>query len=303
MKLYDRKEDFRDAVIAASSFYHVNPAIVEKDYFVTIVLEKLKDKIPGILFKGGTSLSKCHKIINRFSEDIDLTLDLSHFTQGNKRNANKAVVSVCDELGFEIDNREAVEFHSHGNYNCYMIHYPITFDETGIKPYIKLEMTFIQKAYPDECKPVCSMIGEFLLSQGHNDAVVDYELAPYEIKVQALERTFIDKVFALCDYYLSNEVLRQSRHIYDIYKLMTLVDWKNQRELICQVRNDRKPNRKCLSAQDGVSVSAVLAQIIDSSFYKKDYEEVTASLLSENVDYETAIQSVSRIIESKVFEE
>lgn len=303
MKLYDRKEDFRDAVIAASSFYHISPAIVEKDYFVTIVLEKLKDKIPGILFKGGTSLSKCHKIINRFSEDIDLTLDLSHFTQGNKRNANKAVVSVCDELGFEIDNREAVEFHSHGNYNCYMIHYPITFDETGIKPYIKLEMTFIQKAYPDECKPVCSMIGEFLLSQGHNDAVVDYELAPYEIKVQALERTFIDKVFALCDYYLSNEVLRQSRHIYDIYKLMTLVDWKNQRELICQVRNDRKPNRKCLSAQDGVSVSAVLAQIIDSSFYKKDYEEVTASLLSENVDYETAIQSVSRIIESKVFEE
>lgn len=303
MKLYDRKEDFRDAVIAASSFYHVSPAIVEKDYFVTIVLEKLKDKIPGILFKGGTSLSKCHKIINRFSEDIDLTLDLSHFTQGNKRNANKAVVSVCDELGFEIDNREAVEFHSHGNYNCYMIHYPITFDETGIKPYIKLEMTFIQKAYPDECKPVCSIIGEFLLSQGHNDAVVDYELVPYEIKVQALERTFIDKVFALCDYYLSNEVLRQSRHIYDIYKLMTLVDWKNQRELICQVRNDRKPNRKCLSAQDGVSVSAVLAQIIDSSFYKKDYEEVTASLLSENVDYETAIQSVSRIIESKVFEE
>ena len=303
MKLYDRKEDFRDAVIAASSFYHVSPAIVEKDYFVTIVLEKLKDKIPGILFKGGTSLLKCHKIINRFSEDIDLTLDLSHFTQGNKRNANKAVVTVCDDLGFEIDNREAVEFHSHGNYNCYMIHYPITFDETGIKPYIKLEMTFIQKAYPDECKPVCSMIGEFLLSQGHNDAVVDYELAPYEIKVQALERTFIDKVFALCDYYLSNEVLRQSRHIYDIYKLMTLVDWKNQRELICQVRNDRKSNGKCLSAQDGVSVSAVLAQIIDSSFYKKDYEEVTASLLSENVDYETAIQSVSRIIESKVFEE
>ena len=128
-------------------------------------------------------------------------------------------------------------------------------------------------------------------------------VTPYEIKVQALERTFIDKVFALCDYYLSNEVLRQSRHIYDIYKLMTLVDWKNQRELICQVRNDRKPNRKCLSAQDGVSVSTVLAQIIDSSFYKKDYEEVTASLLSENVDYETAIQSVSRIIESKVFEE
>lgn len=56
----------------------MNPAIVEKDFWVCIVLDHLfhnckwKD---DFAFKGGTSLSKAYKLIKRFSEDIDLILD------------------------------------------------------------------------------------------------------------------------------------------------------------------------------------------------------------------------------------
>ena len=165
MELYKKQEDFRDAIAAAANYFHVSPAIIEKDYFVTLVLAQLKERIPGILFKGGTSLSKCYGIINRFSEDIDLTLDAAHFTQGNKRNANRMIIRVCDCLGFEIENREQAEQHVHGNYNCYLIRYPVSFEESGIKPFIQLEMTFIQKAYPDEAKPVASMLGSFFIVQ------------------------------------------------------------------------------------------------------------------------------------------
>ena len=49
----------------------------QKDYYVTVLLKLLAEKIPFIVFKGGTSLSKCHKVIRRFSEDIDLTIDVS----------------------------------------------------------------------------------------------------------------------------------------------------------------------------------------------------------------------------------
>lgn len=38
----------------------------------------------NIVFKGGTSLSKCHKAINRFSEDIDITIDTA-ISQGQKK--------------------------------------------------------------------------------------------------------------------------------------------------------------------------------------------------------------------------
>lgn len=54
-------------------------AIVEKDFWVCFTLDHLfhhsrwKDSIS---FKGGTSLSKAFRLINRFSEDIDIILDL-----------------------------------------------------------------------------------------------------------------------------------------------------------------------------------------------------------------------------------
>lgn len=302
MELFRSEQEFHDAIIATADYYKVSPAIVEKDYFVTVVLERLKEKIPGILFKGGTSLSKCFKIVERFSEDIDLTLDTTHFTQGNKRNANKAIIAVCDELGFAIENREQVEMHSHGNYNCYNIEYPISFNDFGVKPFIKLELVFIQKAYPDTIRPVCSMIGEYLADIGQIDALSLFDLVPFDIKVQSLERTLVDKVFALCDYYLRDEVTRQSRHIYDIWKLMTEVDWKNQKELIEDVRRDRSSNKICLSAQPGVLVSDILIEIIEKDYFKKDYEEVTGSLLIKKVSYEEAIVAVKKIAEERIFE-
>lgn len=54
------------------------PAVVEKDFWVTWVLNQLFQE-PNIsrvlMFKGGTSLSKVYNLIERFSEDIDLVLD------------------------------------------------------------------------------------------------------------------------------------------------------------------------------------------------------------------------------------
>ena len=56
----------------------VQPAIVEKDFWVCWTLKRvfaLPDSMAGLIFKGGTSLSKAYGAIARFSEDIDLSLD------------------------------------------------------------------------------------------------------------------------------------------------------------------------------------------------------------------------------------
>ena len=105
MELHKNSEMFSDAIIAASEYFNVAPALIEKDSYVTLILKRLNQEIPGLLFKGGTSLSKCYKLIDRFSEDIDLTLDVSHFTQSQKRNANKTVIKLCEELSFTIENK------------------------------------------------------------------------------------------------------------------------------------------------------------------------------------------------------
>ena len=71
--LHSDREQFRDAIDLAYEQTGVMVQAIEKDYYVTMLLRLLAQKMPYIVFKGGTSLSKCHKVIRRFSEDIDIT--------------------------------------------------------------------------------------------------------------------------------------------------------------------------------------------------------------------------------------
>ena len=72
------ERDRRDVFEAAASRLDTLPGYVEKDFWVCLVLDALYNRLPGgypkLLFKGGTSLSKAFGLINRFSEDIDLTV-------------------------------------------------------------------------------------------------------------------------------------------------------------------------------------------------------------------------------------
>ncbi len=126
MVLQKDKENFDIAIRAASRYFNVSPAIVEKDYYVTLVLHELSKQVPGLVFNGGTSLSKCHKIIDRFSENIDITLDEEHQSQGNRRNLKYTIVKICDTLGVNLLNEG--ETRSRRYYNCYQIDYFARYD-------------------------------------------------------------------------------------------------------------------------------------------------------------------------------
>lgn len=303
MQLHKDKERFHDAIMAASEKFGFEPALIEKDYFVTLFLKRATERINGLVFKGGTSLSKCYKLIDRFSEDVDLTLDAEHFTQGRKRNSIKELIAVCDDLELILLNREKIESHTHGNFNRFEIQYPIKFQSDDVKSELIVEMTYIQKSYPSEESEASSYIGDFLKEAGSSTILTEYGLEPFCVQVQALQRTLIDKVFALCDYYLSGDTERNSRHIYDIAKLLTKVNAFDStlQVLVSNVRNDRKCNRTCLSAQDGVDVPEVLKSIINTEFFKKDYDGTTLKLLSKPISYEDAIKSLQTVIDSEIF--
>lgn len=301
MVLHKNKESFDIAIRAASRHFNVSPAIIEKDYYVTLVLCELAKQVPDLLFKGGTSLSKCHKIIDRFSEDIDITLDSEHQSQGKRRNLKCTIIEICNNLGLNLLNES--ETRSRRDYNCYKIDYSARHSLSGLNPQLLVETVFIVKAFPDEVKKASSMIYDYLKAVGNDEAIAQYELEPFDIRVQTLDRTLVDKIFAVCDYMLDNKTERQSRHIYALSRLLTLVTLDdNLKALIKEVREDRKPGTKCYSAQDGVSVPKLLRQMIDTEFFKKDYEDSTEKLLSKPVTYEEAIKALETIIASGVFE-
>lgn len=303
MVLYKNKEVFVDAINAASRSLKINESLIEKDYFVIYILSELNKEIPGLLFKGGTCCSHAYKVIDRFSEDIDLSLDVSHFGRNHNIKANKSIIAVCERLGFRIINKESVEKHSHGNFNRYYVEYPITFPSRFVKPYIQIEMAFYQKSYPDEIKLVNSILGQWMNENKNNILVQEFELPSFNICVQKLERTFIDKVFAICDYYERKESTRNSRHIYDLYKISKVIDVSRNsfKELISEVRNDRKKNGRCISAKDGYDINLTLQKIIDSKYFERDYIEVTMLLLTKQIKYDTAIQAINKIIKFNIF--
>ena len=74
MNLHANNQLFQDAVIATSQRFDLAEIYIEKNYWATVALYAIFHSpiAEEAVFKGGTALSKCHKLIDRFSEDVDL---------------------------------------------------------------------------------------------------------------------------------------------------------------------------------------------------------------------------------------
>ena len=301
--LHENKEEFRNAVLFAADQNRLAPAAVEKDYYVTLILKGLRERLPFIVFKGGTSLSKCHKVISRFSEDIDVTID-TKLSQGQMGKVKDSIKAVSKELGLAIPNID--ETRSRRSYNKYLLAYDSVIEmlNDNLQPMIILETSFAEVSFPTVILPVHSYIGDMMETEAP-EMVELYGLQTFEMKVQGIEWTMIDKFFAICDYYMKGDVRRHSRHIYDIYKLLPMVPLSDDlKKLVKEVREVRAKNVTiCHSAQPGVDVPSVLMEIVEKEIYRADYESVTSRILEEQISYDTAIGAVRRIAESGLFDE
>lgn len=298
--LHNDRERFREAVDLVAYQTGISAEAVEKDYYVTMILKHLAETLPFIVFKGGTSLSKCHNVIKRFSEDIDVTIDMS-LSEGQKKKVKASITKIVEDLGLKIPNLE--DTRSRRDYNRYVIAYDTVLNDRDdiVEPAVLVETSYTTVSFPTVVLPVNNYIGKMMESEAPEFVDV-YGLAPFEMKVQGLDRTLADKVFAICDYYLQGKVKNHSRHIYDIYKLLPLVPQdKAFCELVREVRAVRKLSMVCPSAQDGMDVQDLLRKIIKEAVYKADYQILTERILEEKLSYETAIQAIDSIANSDIF--
>jgi len=295
--LHNDKELFRQLILLVVEDTGIEEGIIEKDYYVTMFLKSLAAKYPQIIFKGGTSLSKCYKLINRFSEDIDLSLDCeTHPTETQRKNLKRAIVDTINEFEFTLTNPDNVR--SKRDYNKYTIDFPSVFAFPGLKQYLIVETSVFIRSYPSVKMTASGIIYDYLIKTGRTDIIKQFELEPFELNVQDIKGTFIDKLFALGDYYLDGKITEHSRHIYDLYKLYSVVTVDAElKELIEQVRKERSNHPACSSAQNGVELKSLLQEITDKNAYKSDYEAITEGLLYEKVSYDEAIAVLKEIIQ------
>lgn len=299
--LHNDRELFEQLILRSSDALGIEAGIIEKDYYVTLFLKGIAEKQPDIIFKGGTSLSKCYKLIARFSEDVDLNLECeARPTQGQRKLLKSSIILVIESMGLHLRNPDDIR--SRRDYNRYVVDYPAASSTAYLKPQLIVETAVYIRAYPSRRMPASSFIYDYLAQINRFDLINEYDLASFELNVQSAERTFIDKLYALGDYYLDHKVTEHSRHIYDLYKLSAVVEVNEGLKLLAKtVAADRKPHKTCLSVQDGVNMRRLLQEIIDKDAYRRDYEDITASLLFEKVDYKTAIAALQSIVDSGLF--
>ena len=302
MYLHRDRETFKDMVGQAADSSSRTPAVVEKDYYVTLILKLLSEQLAECVFKGGTSLSKGFHVIDRFSEDIDITFK-EHIGEGRRKKLKNVVLrEISEELDMPIANWE--ETQSDRDYNAYLFSYESVFglQDDRLPQYVKLETALGSYSFPTQTVEIRNYIGDYLEGRGRTDLAERFSLGSFSMNLQSLERTYIDKVFALCDYYLQGKSKRYSRHLYDIFKLTPLIEFNDGfTELVREVREHRSKMRICPSADEAVDVPAVILEFCGNSFYREDYQAITDYFAEDAVSYDDVIGQMRTLAASNLF--
>lgn len=303
MNLYHDREAFQELITGAATELKIPTVVIEKDYFVTLALRELSLRLKDMVFKGGTSLTKCYQLLDRFSEDIDISYTAESGIPGEarKRQLKNAVVAAMDSLELSITNLDNTRSRRH--YNCYRASYPSFYAES---PFLKSELvieTYVALLpFPSVIKMADNYLYRFLKKINALHIAEKYNLMPFPITTQSMERTLIDKVYAICDYYLENKTDRHSRHLYDIHKIYSQLEIpSNFSELLADVRALRAALPICPSAKEDISINRLLNEILGKDIYKKDYKSITEDLLFQPLSYEEARASLKAIIDADIF--
>lgn len=234
------QKDRADAFIVAAQRRGMNPAIIEKDFWVCWTLDYLfresafKD---SFAFKGGTSLSKGFNFIERFSEDIDLIFDWrllgygieepwekrsntkqdSFVSQINEDAATFLRDKLMPEMQTYLDGQRIEDTSLHIDKNdpqTLRFFYPQSFSDNSILQEIRLETGALAAWTPTTTARISPYIAE--------EFPEAFALPETFVLTVSPERTFWEKATILHkEAFRKNGRFpsRYSRHYYDLYKL------------------------------------------------------------------------------------
>ena len=298
----------------------IQPQAIEKDAWVTLVLRIIfNSKISEhLIFKGGTSLSKAYKLIQRFSEDVDLAISREflgfgdELTKGQIRKlrrkshnfvSNEMLRIIIDEFEKEKINEQLYNVEvknktiSDQDPEIIEINYQSVFEEL---PYVNqkvlIEIGARSLIEPTEEKEIKSIIDE-------NYPDNSFSETPFFVKTIIPEKTFLEKLILLHEEFTKpTEKIRyhrMSRHLYDIgqiiatkYGIRALKNTELFRDIIL--------HRETFTPIKSVNYSELRIDNLNSippkdfiKRYEKDYIEMQENMIyGESMNFETLINEI-----------
>lgn len=323
---------------ATSQDLGVPAHVLEKDFWVTCVLDvlfnHLNDLPVRMLFKGGTSLSKCYQCISRFSEDIDLSLsreDLgfadekapeNQASNTQERKTLKALklagTQYISETLFpaileHLNDALSDEFElwiDENNPENILFAYPKCLgdehysDSDYVKPIVLIETGTKSAHDPSEEIEVCALFCESDLLEQTD---LDRDKHTTTVNSLCVSRTFWEKVTFVHQQCCSNDASkvkdRLSRHLYDIHQIYCSDYGKGcleDLELLRQVAAHKAVYFK----QSGVDYHAASTGRLDLSMsdelrgaFSEDYARMDEMIYGDKPEFESLLESLSTIEE------
>jgi len=322
----ERLKLFQDA----SGSLKLSVAMVEKDFWICWVLSRLfgnKELSEILMFKGGTSLSKGYKLIERFSEDLDIIL-AKEKVLGEDENIFKPSIKKQRKFTHEISMLTAqyisttlknkiisvlgnvVQVYTDTEYikinpkyepkeiddKSLHIIYPNASADKYLRPDILLEIGIMSAWVPNEPRKILPYIA---------DIYPQLELAPAKVPTIKAQRTFWDKATILHrEFYRPKETytpIRYSRHYYDLYKMATS-EIKSSAladpNLLLDVVDRKDKLYHCAWARYDLAKPGTFRLLPNTKNYdllKKDYYAMQAMIFGDIPDWETILTGLQRL--------
>jgi hypothetical protein len=245
MSTLDTHPEFDQLIGITAERIGMLPILVRKDYWVTRILRAIASD-PAlrhqVIFKGGTSLSKGWRLIDRFSEDIDLLTTGENFSEPPGKNTRERIfkaIKSCVERETplrlpelkELSADERAFLYARFDYHC-NIRYPLpglsVNKGSAFTDFVFLEMGFRGGKHPHLPVSLNSLVGETILAleDGQRSELAAYaaDFSPFELELLDPIRTFVEKLLAVhCALSKGIETVR-TRHYYDLASLFTNSD-------------------------------------------------------------------------------
>jgi len=253
MKLHhdENNQAFEELIKLTSQAFNIPSNAIRKDYFVTLVLQNLANSrfIESVVFKGGTSLSKCYpNSINRFSEDIDLTYIPENNMSNNQ--ISKQLKKIEKILVGQGQYEKIINERNNRNKSSYVWFN----DQFKTVESIKLEIGSSVRPHPYSKKILKSYIHEYLENIDETQGIKTFELLEVQLNVLNIERTFVDKLMSVKRHAICGTLPMKVRHIYDVVKLYEMPEIQkfidNQNEFKKIINLTKKTDSKYLEKRD-----------------------------------------------------
>ncbi len=212
------KEILEELILNINNRTGIRNDILEKDYYVCLVLKDLafKQKELQAYFKGGTAVYKILNHMNRFSEDIDLTVKVIESTSNN----NNRTRLKKSAIGYDISNLELMSeetIDKKGSITSfYRYNSLFSLNELFKSERIQIEATSFTVSEPVSTYTIEPLIYKYATDKEKTILKEKYKISEFEIEIIKLERIFIDKIFAAEFYYERGMYEDVSKHLYDI---------------------------------------------------------------------------------------